>query len=303
MTSASPRPSRSAPAGDGGGPRVVAAAAELRAWRDALPPEERLGLVPTMGALHAGHAALIERARAECDRVAVSIFVNPAQFDEADDLAAYPRPLAADLERCAALGVDLVHVPDAADVYPAGFGTWVVPDALGDALEGACRPGHFRGVLTVVLKLLQRFRPHRAYFGEKDAQQAFLVRRMVRDLELAVEVVEVPTLREDDGLALSSRNVRLAPEDRCEALRPSRALAAAAAAFDAGERDPDALRAAMRAVFAEPGARARLEYAEVVGAADFRPASRSTPLPWRALVAARVGAVRLIDNRALAEPS
>jgi len=272
---------------------------ELRAWRAGLPPGAALGLVPTMGALHAGHAALIRRARAENERVLVSVFVNALQFDRAEDLERYPRSLDADAALCGAAGAQAVYAPAAEDVYGPGFATAVEPGPAAAAFEGAFRPGHFRGVLTVVLKLLQRAQPRRAYFGEKDAQQLFLVRRMVNDFDLPVDVVPCATVREDDGLALSSRNRRLRPEQRAAALSLWRALAAAEAAFAAGEREPARLEAAMAAVFAAAGPAVQADYAAIVDDRDFAPARPSDPGPWRALTAATVHGVRLIDNRAL----
>lgn len=258
-----------------------------------------MGLVPTMGALHAGHAALVRRARAECDRVAVTIFVNALQFDRAEDLARYPRSLEADLALCAEAGAAAVYAPEPEEVYPAGFATAVEPGPAATAFEGASRPGHFRGVLTVVLKLLQRAAPQRAYFGEKDAQQLFLVRRMVKDFDLPVEIVGCPTVREADGLALSSRNRRLDAVARADALALWRALSAARAAFDAGARDPARLLAAMDAVYAAAPPTVRKDYAAIVDDLDFAAARAERPGAWRAVTAAFVHGVRLIDNAPL----
>ena len=254
-----------------------------------------VGFVPTMGALHEGHAALIRRARAERDLVAVSIFVNPLQFGPHEDLARYPRDEEGDLAACERLGVDLAFVPSVEEMYPEGEPEVTVdPGPAGARLEGGSRPGHFRGVLTVVAKLLHAAGPCAAYFGEKDAQQLFLVRRMVRDLAFPVEVVAVPTVREPDGLALSSRNRYLSPEERRAAGCLFLGLAQAAELARKGERDAAVLVAAMaREVGATPGV--RLDYAAVVDEATFEEV-REIAGPARALVAAWVGSTRLIDN-------
>jgi pantoate--beta-alanine ligase len=223
-------------------PVVVSDRDGLRAARDGLAGT--VGVVMTMGALHAGHAALLAAARESCDSVVVTIFVNPLQFGPAEDLSRYPRTLDADLEVCAKAGADLAFVPTPEVVYPGGDpAVRVTPGPLADVLEGASRPGHLDGVLTVVLKLLHLVRPHRAFFGAKDFQQLTLVRRMVRDLDVAsdgvpVEIVEVPTVREPDGLALSSRNVYLSDDDRRAALALSRALRAGASAADGAGGGP-----------------------------------------------------------------
>jgi len=235
-----------------------------------LEPAPGTGLVPTMGALHDGHRALFRAARAESDRVVASLFVNPAQFDEQADLEAYPRDEARDLELAEAESVDVVFAPD--ELYPAGFATWVEPQDTG--AEGAARPGHFRGVATVCLKLFNLVRPDRAYFGQKDAQQVAVIRRVVRDLDVPVEIRVVPTVRDPDGLALSSRNERLSPDERARALGLPRALAAAA-----GEPDPAAAaRASLNGL--EP------EYVEVLDLGDAKVLA----------AAIRVGSTRLIDN-------
>jgi pantoate--beta-alanine ligase len=228
------------------------------------------GLVPTMGAFHDGHRALFRAARGENDRVVVSLYVNPAQFDEQTDLEAYPRDETRDLEIAETEGVDVVFAPE--ELYPEGFSTWVVPDVTG--AEADSRPGHFRGVATVCLKLFNIVRPERAYFGQKDAQQVAVVRRLVRDLNVPVEIRAVPTVRDAEGLALSSRNVRLSPEERERALGLPRALASAA-----GAPDPvAAARASLNGL--EP------EYVEVLELGD------ATVLA----AAVRVGSIRLIDN-------
>ncbi|HUI02559.1 MAG TPA: pantoate--beta-alanine ligase [Acidimicrobiales bacterium] len=256
-----------------------------------------VGLVPTMGALHAGHEALVDRAARECDVVAVTVFVNPLQFDDAEDLAAYPRALDADVERARLAGASVVFAPPVEEMYPghpARPATVVHVDGVSEVLEGASRPGHFDGVATVVAKLFALSGRCRAYFGEKDFQQLAVVRAMTEELRLPVEVVGCPTVREPDGLALSSRNARLSPGERHAAGALSRALRAGRARIDAGERDPGRVEAAMRAVLVgEP--LVEPDYAVVVD-----PHSLVTPATLhgevRLLVAARVGPVRLIDN-------
>lgn len=268
--------------------RIVRTSAELRA----LPRHGTVGLVPTMGAFHAGHHSLIRAARASCDTVVVSLFVNPAQFNEAADLAAYPRSEERDAAEAEQLGADVLYAPPVEEVYPPGFATSVRVDGLSDVLEGAERgPGHFAGVCTVVTKLFNVVRPDLAFFGQKDAQQVAVLRRMVRDLDLPVELAVMPTVREPDGLALSSRNVHLAPDERRRATALSRALAAAEAAITAGERDAGAIARAARAALdgVEP------EYLALVDPDSFAPI---TTVDGRVLVAvaARIGATRLIDN-------
>lgn len=270
------------------------------AWRRMITG--RLGLVPTMGALHEGHLSLVRRARAECDPVAVSLFVNPTQFGPSEDLARYPRDLPGDLALLAREGVDMVFTPTEAIIYPPGFSTWVTEERVALRWEGEARPGHFRGVTTVVLKLLNIVRPERAYFGEKDYQQLRVVERMVRDLNVPTTIVLCPTVREPDGLAMSSRNVRLAPADRKAALVLSKALEAARAACANGERDGEALRRIAEDVIrGEP--RARLDYVAVVDRETLEPLERLDARGAACLVAARIGAVRLIDNLRLAPPA
>ena len=263
-------------------------------WAD---PGLTWGLVPTMGALHEGHLSLVRRARAENDRVGVSIFVNPIQFDRRDDLDAYPRQLERDCALLEAEGVDLVWAPDEATVYPPGFQTYVSVEELTTVLEGAARPGHFRGVTTVVAKLFNVFQPTRAYFGQKDAQQAAVIRQMARDLAFNLDVVVCPIVREPDGLAMSSRNQLLKPGERPAALVLKRALDAAREAWAAGERRGERLRAIMRDVIAaEP--LARLDY---VSAADPVTLIEIDGEASAALLsmAVFVGQVRLIDNTLL----
>jgi pantoate--beta-alanine ligase len=269
---------------------------ELRARCDAARSELRtVGFVPTMGAFHAGHASLIERARAEATFVVVSIFVNPLQFGEAGDLAAYPRDEAHDLRAAERLGADVVFAPSVDEMYRTGEPEVTVdPGPLGERLEGASRPGHFRGVATVVAKLLHVVGPCRAFFGEKDAQQLAIVRRMVADLDERVEVVGCPIVREPDGLAMSSRNALLSPQQREAAGCLFLALADAAELAKRGERDAARLVAVMaREVGATP--EARLDYVAVVDEETFEDVGR-IERPARALVAARFGDVRLIDN-------
>ena len=260
-----------------------------------------LGFVPTMGSFHDGHRSLLRRALAERDVVAVSIFVNPLQFGPAEDLAAYPRDLDGDLADARAAGVDLVLAPDAEAMWPGGRPDVAVdPGPVGDRFEGEARPGHFRGVLTVVATLFHLSGPCRAYFGEKDAQQLFLVRRMVRDLAFPVEVAGCPTVREPDGLAMSSRNVYLSSEERLAAPCLSAALRAASEAVARGERDAGTLVETMaERVGAEP--LATLDYAAIVDDETWDRMG-SIDRPVRALVAARVGGTRLIDNARLEPP-
>jgi len=276
--------------------RTLRSPAEAQAACLAAARRGALGFVPTMGALHAGHAALVRRARAENDTVAVSIFVNPLQFNEAADFARYPRTEAADARLLAEAGCDLLLLLDRDAMYPPGFATRIEQPALSGVLEGAARPGHFAGVLTVVAKLFALAQPARAYFGRKDFQQTVLVRRLVADLNLPLEVVVCDTVRDADGLALSSRNVFLSPAQRALGLSLVRALAAAEAAFEAGERDGDALRALLRrGLEALPDAP---DYAEVADPGDLSPRAVARPGDV-AVLAARVGPVRLIDNHVL----
>ena len=278
--------------------RTVRTVADLRAaLRDARRAERTIGLVPTMGALHDGHLSLVRAARAENDVVVVSLFVNPAQFNEAADLDAYPRDEARDTEAAAAAGADLLFAPSAGEVYPPGFATTVRIAGLTEHLEGEHRGiAHFEGVATVVCKLLNMAQPDVAYFGQKDAQQAAVIRRLVRDLDIPVRIAVQPTVREPDGLALSSRNVHLKGADRERALALRRALDAAAETVAAGERDPHAVERAGRAAMARLGVEA--EYVALVRPDDLRPVERIDGDVLVA-VAARVGPTRLIDNTIL----
>jgi pantoate--beta-alanine ligase len=271
---------------------LVHTISELRKSISALP--RPLGLVPTMGYLHEGHLALVRRARADCKSVGVSIFVNPAQFGPQEDLARYPRDLSRDLEMLAGAGVDLVWAPEVDEVYPSGYQTYINVGNVAEPLEGAVRPGHFRGVATVVAKLFTAFTPDRAYFGQKDAQQAAVIRRMARDLNFPLEVIICPTVRERDGLAMSSRNTYLAPEERRAAIVLHGALSAARDAYENGERSAEVLRTAMRNhLAAEP--RAQTEY---VSAADPDTLVELDRVDRNALLsmAVRIGKTRLIDN-------
>ena len=253
-----------------------------------------VGLVPTMGALHAGHASLIERARRECATVAVSIFVNPLQFDRPEDLTRYPRPLDADLALCDGLGVDLVFAPEPDVIYPQPPQCTVAVGRMADHLCGAFRPGHFAGVATVVVKLLNIVQPDVAYFGEKDAQQLAIVRRIVADLNLPVAIASVETVREADGLALSSRNRQLTSEERRLAPALYQALRAVRAAVEGGTTDAAAVLARAAATIPEHGS-LRLEYLELVDPASFQPVRHITG-PLVAAGALWVGGTRLIDN-------
>jgi pantoate--beta-alanine ligase len=272
--------------------KTVTTLPELRAAR-ALH-EEPVGLVPTMGFLHPGHLSLVHRARAECASVIVSIFVNPTQFGPGEDLATYPRDLPQDLATLEAAGVDLTWTPTPEVMYPPGFQTWVTVEELTKRLEGAERPGHFRGVATVVTKLFTAVQPQKAYFGQKDAQQATVIQQLNRDLNFPIQIEICPTMREPDGLAMSSRNAHLDPTERQSAIVLFRALTRAEAAFAEGERDAGTLRNVVIGIIAtEP--LAELQY---VSCADPHTLQELCTVTERALlsVAARVGRVRLIDN-------
>jgi pantoate--beta-alanine ligase len=272
--------------------RRLVTVADVRSWRG--EREGTVGLVPTMGALHAGHLSLVEAARRENDRVVVSVFVNPTQFGPREDFARYPRDLEKDAALLARAGADALFAPSVDAVYPPGSETTVDVGSVAAPLEGERRPGHFRGVATVVLKLLGIARPDRAYFGEKDAQQLAVVRRLVADLNVPVDVRACPIVREPDGLALSSRNGYLSPPEREAATVLSRALRAAREAWQAGERRGDALRQAMRSVL-EREPLARVDYASVADPASFREIEVASG-PVRLLLAVHVGPTRLVDN-------
>lgn len=275
--------------------QVITTCAEMTALcREAPRP---LGLVPTMGALHEGHLSLTRQARTDNATMAASIFVNPTQFGANEDFTTYPRTFERDLELLAAQGTDLVFAPLPDEVYPEGFDTWIEPGAVAEGMEGAARPVHFRGVATVVAKLFTITRPDRAYFGQKDGQQVAVIRKMNADLNLGVEVVTMPTIREPDGLALSSRNAYLTPEQRAAAPVVYRALQAAESLWQSGERDANRLQAAALSILQSEPQVSAVDYVGVVDAdtmaaleslADRRPAMIAT--------AARLGSVRLIDN-------
>ncbi len=287
--------------------QVVRFSRELQKCADAdRAAGRRIALVPTMGDLHAGHLSLVAEARKRADRVWLSVFVNPTQFDEAQDFAGYPRELERDLEKCRSHGVDLVYAPAVEDAYPEGSQTWVDVTELSQPLCGRSRVGHFRGVATIVCKLLLAAKPHAVLFGEKDFQQLAVLRRMVRDLGFDVDVVGCPTVREPDGLALSSRNQRLGPKARAQATVLVRALDEAQAAVAAGERSPSRLLERVRAhVSAAP--QARIDYAELCSPDSLEPIPE--PLAGPALLALAVHFspdpdgrgcdVRLIDSRLL----
>ncbi len=260
-----------------------------------------IGLVPTMGALHEGHLSLIRRARAACDEVVVTLFVNPTQFNESADLAAYPRDEARDATLAAEAGADLLFAPRGGEIYPRGFATTVTVDEVSAPLEGAERgPAHFAGVATVVTKLLNIAQPDVAFFGQKDAQQVAVIRRVVRDLDIPVRIEVGPTVREADGLALSSRNVRLRGEERGRALALHRGLEAIRACHAAGERDATILAAIGRVAMAELDVEP--EYLELVSPDTFASVPTVGEQPVLVAVAARVGDVRLIDNDILNGP-
>jgi pantoate--beta-alanine ligase len=275
--------------------------ATIDALRAALAEPRRagrtIGLVPTMGAFHEGHLSLMRRARADCDLVVVSLFVNPAQFNDPADLTAYPRDEARDSALAAEIGVDYLFAPPIEEVYPPGFATAVSVAGLTDDLEGTFRgPAHFAGVTTVVTKLFNMVGPDAAYFGQKDAQQTAVIRRLVRDLDLPVRIEVCPTVREADGLAMSSRNERLSAEERVRALSLHRALRLAQAAVAGGERQSAAVRARALAELTEAGVEP--EYFELVSSDTFSPVERVHG-DVLAVVAARVGATRLIDNETI----
>jgi pantoate--beta-alanine ligase len=262
--------------------------------RQARAENRIVGLIPTMGALHEGHLALVKRAKRECSQVITSIFVNPKQFGPKEDLAKYPRTFDADAEKLAAAGVDAIFAPEPADVYPHGFRTYVNVEGLSDSLEGRSRPGHFRGVATVVLKLFEIVQPDFAYFGRKDAQQVRIISQMAQDLNLHTDIVVCPIIREPDGLALSSRNAYLKPQERAAATVLHRALTAARDELAAGVRDALQLQTTLRKVLqAEP--LAAVDYAEIVDADTFEPVVR-VARPCYAVLAVFVGKTRLIDN-------
>lgn len=272
--------------------KIVTTLPELRLHRQSLLAP--LGFVPTMGYLHAGHISLVQAATQECASVVVSIFVNPTQFGQNEDLSRYPRDLPHDLALLEGAGVDLIWTPTVEVMYPTGYQTWVEVEKLTRPLEGEVRPGHFRGVTTVVAKLFNAVGPDKAYFGQKDAQQAAVIRRMTKDLDFPINVVVCPTLRESDGLAMSSRNVYLNPEERQAATVLFRSLSAAKAVYESGERDAEKIRALVReTVTTEP--LARLQY---VSCADYDSLEELETVRGKVLISMSVylGKTRLIDN-------
>ena len=261
--------------------------------------DKTIGLVPTMGALHEGHLSLVREARRMCDVVVVTVFVNPTQFGPGEDFARYPRDLTQDTTRLADYNVDYIFAPAVEEIYPKNFSTYVTVEGLSDPMEGAARPGHFRGVATVLTVLFNTVRPDFAFFGQKDAQQTLVVKRLVRDLAFDIEVVVLPTVREQSGLALSSRNAYLSADDRRAAAVLYRALSQAREVYNEGERGPKRLAETVRAqIEAEP--RARLEYVGVVDAETMEKLDRiPEDRPVLIALAARVGGTRLIDNTVL----
>jgi pantoate--beta-alanine ligase len=273
---------------------IVRTLAELRAtvaaWRK---DGAKIAVVPTMGALHEGHLSLVRAALARAERVIVTLFVNPKQFNSAADLAAYPRTEDSDAAKLSPLGAHMLYAPNAEEIYPDGFATNVSVSGVSDGLCGAFRPGHFDGVATVVAKLFLQTQADLAFFGEKDFQQVHVVKRMAKDLDIPIEIVPCATVRETDGLAMSSRNVRLSAPDRATAPKLAQALRAAASRLRAGEAAEPVLRDAMKAI--EESGFARVEYLELRAEADLKPLARASA-PARLLVAAWLGDVRLIDN-------
>lgn len=273
--------------------RVISDIEEMRhACQTAQRP---LGLVPTMGYLHAGHMALVAAARKANPTVAVTIFVNPTQFAPTEDLASYPRDLERDLSMLREAHADLVFTPRTEDIYPPDFDTWVDMGKMGQLLEGKFRPGHFRGVATVVTKLFNITRPDRAYFGQKDGQQSRIIRKLVKDLNMGIEIVVVPTVREPDGLALSSRNVYLTPEERRAAPAIYRSLCRARELWQQGERDAERLRQEVRAILEKEPLFSKIDYVSVADA-DTLEELEVVDRPAMVSLAARIGRARLIDN-------
>ncbi len=279
------------------GTRLIRTIAEMRGYRRRLGTgRSPVGFVPTMGALHFGHASLIEASVRAGDRAVVSIFVNPSQFGPKEDFARYPRPLERDLALCESAGAAAVFAPETREMYPEGFDTWVQVGGITEGLCGASRPGHFRGVATIVAKLFGIVRPDRAYFGQKDAQQVAVIRKMAGELDMGIEIVVCPTVREESGLAMSSRNAYLGAREREAALGLSSALAKAAESASKGMRDAEALKAAMRRIVEDKGGGlARIDYVEIVDPSTFKPVSSAVPGSL-ALLAVYVGGTRLIDN-------
>ena len=281
--------------------RLVRSVPELRALLKTLRGKAgRLGLVPTMGYLHEGHASLIQHCRSRCDSVVVSVFINPMQFGMEEDLGRYPQDLDRDQALCLQKGATVLFIPELKEIYPTGFNTFIDPGLMGQVLCGKYRPGHFRGVVTIVSKLLNIIQPDLAFFGQKDLQQAAIIRRMIWDLNLPVELVVVPTVREADGLAMSSRNVYLSPDERRRALCISRALFAAERAFKGNVRSSDELLGIARQTLTELD---ELQYCELVDALTLDPIEGQIGRLAGLCVAGKIGTTRLIDNVLLSEAS
>ena len=281
--------------------RVVRTIADLRALLRPLREEgKRIGFVPTMGFLHEGHGALIRQSAARCDATVISLFINPTQFGPHEDLAGYPRDLERDQNLCLEAGATVLFLPEVGEIYPTGFQTHIEPGSLAEPLCGRFRPGHFRGVATVVAKFFSIVQPDLAFFGQKDFQQTVVVRRMARDLNLPVDVVVVPTVREADGLALSSRNTYLNEDARRRSLSISRGLLAAKAAFDQGERQGEALLALARAPLSDVDS---VQYLELVDTQNLEPIQGAVDRTAVLCVAAYLGSTRLIDNVILTPPA
>jgi pantoate--beta-alanine ligase len=281
--------------------RQVATVAELRALLDGVRRQgSRIGLVPTMGALHEGHLSLVRACRQECEFTVASIYVNPSQFGPREDFDKYPRPLEDDLARLVSAGTDVAFLPATDEMYRPGFATWVEPGAVAEPLEGQCRPGHFRGVATIVLKLFLQAAPHAAYFGSKDYQQVLVIRQMVRDLDLPVTIRVCPTVREPDGLAMSSRNRYLGREGRQRALLLWKSLCAARELVAGGQRSAAAVEARMREVLRSAG-EVRIDYVALADPETLEPV-RQINRPVLAALAVWVDGTRLIDNDRLEPP-
>jgi pantoate--beta-alanine ligase len=278
-----------------GRPCLIRRLAELRdTLRQVRSERRRIGLIPTMGALHEGHLSLVRAAQAECHLTLATIFVNPSQFGPHEDFRRYPRTLEADVEKLGAIGTDLLFAPEVDEVYPAGYASWVEVDGMTGSLEGACRPEHFRGVATIVLKLFLMTGADAAFFGQKDFQQALVIRRMVEDLNVPIAVRVCPIVREPDGLAMSSRNAYLSADERRRAAALWESLTTARRMVASGERDAAAIVAAMRETILA-GAPTRIDYAALADPNTLEPAARVDG-PTVALVAVVIGATRLIDN-------
>ncbi|HTX19414.1 MAG TPA: pantoate--beta-alanine ligase [Bacteroidota bacterium] len=277
--------------------RRIVSATEMQAWADeARRKGERIGLVPTMGSLHEGHLSLIARSRGVCDVTITSIYVNPTQFAPNEDFARYPRDLEKDARLCEGAGTTVLFAPSDSEMYPEGYSTFVNVEGVSSVLEGKFRPTHFRGVATVVAKLLLLTRPHLAFFGQKDAQQCVVVKKMVKELQMGVEIVVAPIVREPDGLALSSRNVYLSPRERAEAIVLHQSLLHATEMVRSGERNAAEIVKAMKEMIQQKQS-ASIDYVEIVHTETLVPLERLQPgLPSLALLAVRFGRTRLIDN-------